>query len=126
MKCKDNCVSVVCKGQALRVASEKIFLFVPLSLHKKSIFPSQTLTNCLNSVSLDGHSFSFLFFGFSFVEKIIIRRRRKGKSLLNTDCSQNRKSASLRHPVQLWFDLHHLYIDDEQNDAKSGNTFLIY
>lgn len=57
MKCEDNYVSVVCKGQALTGCIWKSW---------------QT---SLNSVDLDWHSFSFLFFGFSSVEKIIIRRR---------------------------------------------------
>lgn len=46
-ECKNNYVSGISKGQALRVAFKKIFLF---RFASKSIFFEQTLTNTLHFV----------------------------------------------------------------------------
>ena len=57
----------------------KIFLFDSAVAPQKEYFQRKPWQTALNSVSLDEHSFSFLFFGFSSVEKNNYRRERSNE-----------------------------------------------
>lgn len=79
MKCENNSVSVVCKGQALAGCFWKSSFLTPLSLRKKSIFSANLDKLPSTPLTLIGIPFHFFFFRFFFCRKNIIRREEVNK-----------------------------------------------